>query len=383
MQLRRPDAGVPARPRDGDTVIGRASIVAVAMLIAAVSQSPPPPDDDYVAAVRAYRSGDAEAAVARFAGLDRQHIKTGLGAFARLVLRDDAEGKTPSTAELVEAAVAIHTEVALRPRVPATAEMEAFHLGTATSIVDLGVPLISARIQLAPQKPSVIHEDPAVIHQVTPEFRRRWYVTVITAMLRLGRVAGADWYLEKARALFPADDEVLLLSGMADEMHATPRVITVTPVERQDALERADGHLRVSLAVADRMETRLRLGRVLQQRGQIVEARELLTGVAGVEDARQAYLASLFLGGLEDAAGNPAAAESWYRRAAARIPSAQVAQLAASELRHRAGERRQAADDLPSALGVGNTDDPWWMYLFGEYWRIDALLDALRVMSRS
>jgi Tfp pilus assembly protein PilF len=143
-------------------------------------------------------------------------------------------------------------------------------------------------------------------------------------------------------------------------------------------------YLRESLDLApDRLETRLRLGRVLSLRGHSAEARTLLSAVAVGPDARISYLAGLFLGGLEDAAGDSTAAAGWYARAAARMPAAQTARLAASELQHRAGERQKAAAVLPAAIGPNNTLDPWWAYLFGEYWRLDLYLDAMRRMARS
>jgi tetratricopeptide (TPR) repeat protein len=189
--------------------------------------------------------------------------------------------------------------------------------------------------------------------------------------------------LERARDLLPADAELLRLSGITDEVRASQRVLPIQPDDRQAALTRAEGHLRASLALApDQSETKLRLGRVLQQRDSLPEARELLTSAARGDDPRQAYLASLFLGRLEDGAGEPARAADWYYKAAARMPSAQVARLAASELRYRAGDRRIAADDLRSAIGVRDADDPWWLYFYGEPWRVDPLLDALREMSR-
>jgi tetratricopeptide (TPR) repeat protein len=350
-----------------------------ALLIAAGPQASPPRDDDYLAAVRAYRSGDAEAAVARFATLDRQQISAGVAAFADRVLTEDATQNrdvTPPTADLIAAAAALHTEVALRPRVPATVEMVEVHLGIAASIVDDGVPLIS--IRNGPPAAKAI-----VVHHVTPELRRLWYVAAVTAMQRLGRVARAEAMLERARDLLPADAELLRLSGITDEVRASQRVLPIQPDDRQAALTRAEGHLRASLALApDQSETKLRLGRVLQQRDSLPEARELLTSAARGDDPRQAYLASLFLGRLEDGAGEPASAADWYYKAAARMPSAQVARLAASELRYRAGDRRIAADDLRSAIGVRDADDPWWLYFYGEPWRVDPLLDALREMSR-
>ena len=72
-----------------------------------------------------------------------------------------------------------------------------------------------------------------------------------------------------------------------------------------------------------------------------------------------------------------------YERASGTLPSAQAARLAASELRHRAGERHEAAAAMPAAIGAGNSEDPWWSYLFGEYWRINVYLPAMRKASQS
>jgi tetratricopeptide (TPR) repeat protein len=191
-------------------------------------------------------------------------------------------------------------------------------------------------------------------------------------------------YFENARLLFPDDAEMLLLSGIAEEIFASPRLFSMSAGAHRNALERAEGYLREAVAIApDRMEARLRLGRVLMQRGRIAEARDLLKSVTGVEDARLFYLAALFLGGLEDEAGHTPGAADWYTQAIARMPAAQAAGLASSELQHRAGERQKAAGTLDAAISEKNTDDPWWGYVFGEYWRTDLLLDALRKMSQT
>jgi tetratricopeptide (TPR) repeat protein len=219
---------------------------------------------------------------------------------------------------------------------------------------------------------------------VSPQFRRLWFLAAIAGLQYAGRLGTADAYLENARLLLPHDPDVLLLSGIAEEMRGSNRAVTPSAAERRTALGYAEVYLRSSLEYApDRLEAQLRLGRVLYQRGHPAEARDLLTGLSQAQDVRLSYLAALFLGGLEDAAGRTADAAQWYARAAARMPSGQAAQLASSELRHRAGERQQAADAIPFAIGPKNSADPWWGYLFGEYWRIDLYLDALRKMSRS
>ena len=360
-------------------MIGRAGAIAFALLLGSLAQSRPP-DDDYLATLRDYRSGNPEAAVRRLAALDRDRAQTGFTAFKGRVLEDDQSQNPASASEaasLITAAAAAHTEVALRTRVPLAADLIEVHLDIAASIVNDGVPVISVRV--GPVRPK-----PTVVHRVTPEFRRLWYLAVITAMQRLGRIERTASLLEQARTFFPKDGEILLLSGITDEMRTTQRLVPVGANERLAALARAETDLRASLANApDQVEAKLRLGRVLQQRGKIAEARELLTSVARVEDARQFYLASLFLGRLEDGAGQPGTAADWYEKAAARIPSSQAAKIAASELRHRAGDRRKAIDDLQSAIGSQESDDPWWMYFYGEHWRLDPLLDDLRAMGRS
>ena len=100
---------------------------------------------------------------------------------------------------------------------------------------------------------------------------------------------------------------------------------------------------------------------MLSQRDHADQARGLLATVSEAPDARISYLAALFLGGLEDSAGNQAGAARWYARAAARMPTAQTALIAGSELQHRAGARHEAAVALASGIGT-NRSDPWWGY---------------------
>jgi tetratricopeptide (TPR) repeat protein len=346
-------------------MIGRTGIAALAMLITMGAARPSPAiADDYAAIVRAYRDGDADAAVARLVALDRQRLETDFRLFTKW-----------ASPGLAAAAAALHTEVALRPRVAITVRMADVHLELAASIVEAGLPPTIPLLGPRMPKGSDLREMPQ-------HFRRLWYLAVLTAMEQQGRLKVE--YFERARLLFPHDAEILLLSGIAEEVFASPRLLTLSAGARRNALERAEAYLRDAIAIApDRMEARLRLGRVLAQRGRAAEARDLLTGVTGIEDARLPYLAALFLGGLEDEAGNTAGAAQWYAKATAGIPAAQAARLASSELQHRAGERQKAIDTLDSAIGEKNVDDPWWAYVFGEYWRTDLLLDALRKMSRS
>jgi hypothetical protein len=340
------------------------AILAAALILASGPQRSILPVDAYRALVEQYQSGNADEAVFRAAALDSQSLEEGFTAFM----------KHPET-NLMDAAAAMHAEVALRSHVGTP--WKAHHFGLATTIVEIGTPPGLVRLGSFDFRRSSIAP-------VSPQLRRLWFLAAITTRQYDGHFGVAKTYLAKARILYPHDAEILLLSAITEEMAASNRLLNSSDGDRRKALGYAEVYLRESLDLApDRLETRVRLGRVLGQRGHSDEARKLLTALADGPDVRIAYLAGLFLGGLEDAAGDPAAAASWYARAAARIPLAQTARLAASELQHRAGERQKAAAVLPAAIGATNTADPWWAYLFGEPWRVDLYLDAMRKMARS
>jgi tetratricopeptide (TPR) repeat protein len=320
---------------------------------------------EYAGVLLEYLTGDADAAILKGRRLDREEILAGVDAFnttqSRLILRG---------------AAALHTEAALRSLHDGT--LYTFHLDVAAAIVEFGEAAGKLKTN------SSLSIKPRHAAPVPEEFRRLWYAVVINVLEDAGKLALASKYLSRALALYPQNGEIQLLAGVAQEMQASPRTASVGNGERREALQAAEKHYRAALAAQpDRLEARLRLGRVLQLRKQLEPARALFTPLVNVPDLRVAYLASLFLAGIEDASNNTAAALALYDRAAAVIPSAQTARLAASELRHRTGERHLAAEAVAAAAGDGNTFDPWWTYVFGEYWRADLLLDALRKLRRA
>jgi tetratricopeptide (TPR) repeat protein len=318
----------------------------------------------YAGVLLEYLTGDADAAVEKVRKLDRSEILAGLYAF-----------NTTRSRMVLPGAAALHTEAALRQSLAGTPGT-VFDLQIATALVEFG-----EGVKLKSNSQYSIK--PVAAAPVSAEFRRLWYCAVIEVLLDNGKAQFADAYLGHAQALFPANAEIQLLAGISEEMRASPRISNLSAGDRRDESKRAEAHYRRVLAInPDRLEARLRLGRVLQQRNAMTEARAMLTPLVETPDARIAYLAQLFLGGIEDATGKADAAAALYDRAAALIPNAQTARLAASELRHRRGERQAAADAVPAAAGDANTFDPWWTYVFGEYWRRDLLLDALRKLRR-
>ena len=338
--------------------------VAAILIAAACWPAPAHAQDAYAAILLQYLTGDAGTALARLSQLAPSEISAGIDAFettrARLVLTG---------------AAAMHTELAFHR--DGGGLNSNYHLALATAIVEFGEAAHARSNAIRP-----IH--PRYAAPVSDEFRSLWYCTVINGLEGSALLERADKYLAHALELYPDNAEVQLLAGVAEEMRASPRVTGAGEGAQRKALQRAEQHYRAALArEPDRQEVRLRLGRVLQQREQLKEARALLTPLADSSDTRIAYLAALFLGGIEDEEAHAEQAAALYERAASRLPIAQTARLALSELRDRSGDRQAAADAIPLAAGSSNVFDPWWSYVFGEYWRIDLLEDAIRRKRRA
>jgi hypothetical protein len=314
--------------------------------------------DAYAAILLQYFTGDADAAIAQLKALNIGQIHEGVDAF-----------NTTRAPMVLPGAAAMHTEAAIRR----TGGLDSMpHLEIATAIVEFGEPgLVTSNtsITIAPQYARPVSDD----------FRRMWYCTVITGLEGAGMLRDVDRYLSHALKLYPGHAEIQLLAGVAEEMRASPRTGSPKEGDRRKALTAAERYYRAVIAAEPtRLEARLRLARVLQVRNQLSEARTLLQPLVSVKDLRMSYLAGLFLGGIEDELKHPDAAFALYERAAAQVPIAQAARLAASEIQHRSGDRAAAADAVPAAVGAANEFDPWWTYVFGEYWRAELLLNALR-----
>jgi tetratricopeptide (TPR) repeat protein len=314
----------------------------------------------YADTLLAYFTGDADAAVRTVAAMSPIDIQAGVEAF-----------DTTRSPTVLPGAAAMHTEAALRQN---GALGNLYHLQIATAIVEFGE-------RHAGRSNATFAIHPLHARPVSEEFRRLWYCTVITALLSGGSIVHAEKYLAHALALYPDNGEVQLLAGVAQEMLASPRTSNLSDGDRRKALSAAEKHYRAVVAAEPtRLEARLRLARVLSERREWTEARTLLLPLLDTHEGRIRYLSALFHGRVEDALRHPDEAAALYARAATSLPTAQAARLAASELLHRGGDRAAAAEVIPAAAGPGNTFDPWWTYVFGEYWRVEILLNALRLL---
>ncbi len=138
------------------------------------------------------------------------------------------------------------------------------------------------------------------------------------------------------------------------------------PAEHLAAAQRA---LQAALEIEPTLsEARLRLARVVWWRGDLVQAQAELRQIAVTQpgDAGTAFLAQLFLGRVEEDAGQLARALAAYEAAVALRPDCQSARLALSHTRLRLGDPAAARRELETALRSGRSrsrPDPFWLYL--------------------
>ena len=223
---------------------------------------------------------------------------------------------------------------------------------------------------------------------------RLWYRS--TAAWMQAREQHDTVHLDRARAIFPNDADILFLSACQHEVYAGApvqsalRAMPVPTGMRSDVvsaraeLQQAETLFRRALAANPAMgEGRLRYGRVLLLLDRQADAAsELRKALEMVTEDELRYYGELFLGAAETARRNFPAAREAYGRAARFYPEAQSPRIALSELARRLGDRggawreMQAIFERPSI--DAEPDEPWWRYFVVQARNADALLEALR-----
>jgi tetratricopeptide (TPR) repeat protein len=278
---------------------------------------------------------------------------------------------------VVAAAASLHTDVAAVYRKSGSADRASFHVAAAQRLIDLP----------AGSRPP-------------DAFLRRWYFTVAVFLEGEEDLTVLTAHVQRGLKAFPKDPDLLLVDASLHEMMASARVydrrVHSSSESTADAdqwrraqkraeLEKAATQFRRVLDIEPAsIEAHLRLGRVLQLLGKTDEAIERLEAVrTQAVDRDLSYLACLFLGAVDEAAGRLDAADARYAAALAHVPNAQSALLARSQLQHRAGRREAALQAIDPLLAETRpADDPWWGYAFGQYWRLTSLLAQLRTSVR-
>ena len=204
------------------------------------------------------------------------------------------------------------------------------------------------------------------------------------------------------RGRFPRSAALWLLLGSIEETRGTREVSRRSDVllfardslraraklagipEPSAHLAKAQQALRAALAVEPGLaEARLRVARVAWWRGDLAEARAELRQVLSTkpDDPWVAFLAQLFLGRVQEDAGELAQAAVSYQAAVALHAQCQSARLARSHVLHRIGEHAGARRELEIALRSGGSrsrPDAYWLYLAPPAGAAEEELAALR-----
>jgi tetratricopeptide (TPR) repeat protein len=266
------------------------------------------------------------------------------------------------------------------------------HLEAAEHLID---------VELAKPSPG---ERQAAAREQQRRFARDWYHAVI--WLHFARLEGGQVpaVLRRARDRFPDDPELLLSSGTYEELEMTRLTIErhTEPRENRGGQLQMDRVRRSLRAMADyrqaiamdptAAEARVRLAYALMRTGdhQREEALTLLHQARAIDSKPPlAYLAALFAGAIEEERKQFPAAGVWYRTAIATCPRAQTSRLAYSHLQLEESDNLRAAQSTlrPLIGGPPRPDsvcepDPWRLYEFGQAWRLDALITAMRKQVR-
>jgi tetratricopeptide (TPR) repeat protein len=229
------------------------------------------------------------------------------------------------------------------------------------------------------------------------QLRREVYLSIAWILQSALEEETLAEHLTLARKNLADDAEIWLASGSAEELSAEPAMLkqrqqdvkvaprdTAVLIARGRRLEKAEEYHREAIARDSTLaEAHVRLGRVLQQRGKLTEARAALETARKLESPSEVgYLATLFLAGVIEEENKQAPALEVYEELVQRWPECQSGHLGLSRAYSARGNSSAALDALKPLWKEPEHRacfDGWWVYRSGQAWRLKALLAALRV----
>ena len=274
----------------------------------------------------------------------------------------------------VEAAVLMHAEAGLLAlQASRKAEAEA-HLRTSTTLFEWSRrAAVTARNYATMRRSLVERHGPALLR---PEIRERigfvdYYQALAAAALGMGFPETARPFAARARQAAPLDAQVQLVFGCVAETLALDAAVRGRESETLQLQEEAGRAMLDALALDSTLhEARLRLGRLLVERGAVVQAEPFLDAAErAATDERQRYLARLLLGRVAQRRGRPDEATRFYAAALEAWPDSQAARLALAQALEKqygpAAARPVVAATLSASRRPDRKEDPWSLYPFG------------------
>ena len=370
--------------------------IIVAILIA-LQPSAPIGGTPYLDLLQHYRDGHYEVAVKGLAEMrdarSTDHVFEELGRLALSVAGDSDPVKASRARQSMladvwavafPAAAALHLETGYALMQAGSFPPARDHLHVARQILDY-------------QRFTMVMKIRPELHEEQARFRRdinlgvMWTLQTDPVSDRLVQL------LQRLTGEYPKDGDVALALGAFEEYQSSspvirnmrpPTALMAAGPWRQNTqlmrLKDAEKYYREALKLdASLSEARLRLGRVLQQRGLMQDARNELEMVFSQPDVPPAirYLASMFLIDVLEAQGNPASSLARARDLVRRYPECQSSHLALSRALEARGQRDQALAALAPLWkeeDVRQCVDPWWGYYLGQGWRVPILFKSLR-----
>jgi tetratricopeptide (TPR) repeat protein len=196
------------------------------------------------------------------------------------------------------------------------------------------------------------------------------------------------------------DVDLRLARGALEELRASPDAVAqaartrgfdivsrdnmMAQVERRQVETAARVYEALTVDHPAELEAHLRLARLLLRLGQSEKAEAHLGRVAGLRpDARQAYLAALFLADAYERQGRVVDALAAYGVAQQDWPGAQSPAIGVARLRALSGAHQEARAALTGvhlerAADAPERSDPWMGYIGGQAWRLPSGIAALQ-----
>lgn len=337
-----------------------AHVVALALIAANASQA----DDSYLGALRAYASGEREAAVARLGTLTWEEMDAAFGRFRSEVNRAGRCRTCPDTLanEPIRAAALLHLDRDLVENPP-------------HQDVEQPPPCGGRHARRALEYAGLL-----ALRERSREFARRFYLAMSWRAEWDACLFQAVGWTRTGLAAFPDDPDLLLALGVSHEKAA--RLGGKDPGR---LLREARRHLaRVITVDPGRLSARVHLGRVQWRLGQFDQARRTLeTAVEVGGESDELYLAHVFLGHVHGRAGRPAAAADAFRHALTISPDGPVAAIGLAHALLRQGDLDDAARVIDHALASdASRFDPFRDYNADNAKDAARLFDVLREEAR-